>query len=202
MPYGQEGAALAAMTELTDREAVVRCLAGGEEGHDAFRVLFERHAPEVYRFERRLLDDHQAAEDAVQETFVRFHRALASYDMERPLRPFLFSVARNVAIDVVRARQKRPKPVTLVAEPAAAGGVPEAATTHERETLVGEALAALAPEHRSILVLRHMHELKLDDIAASLSCTVRTAHNRIRAASVLLERELKRRGLFAREVTS
>src|SRR2546423_798103 len=79
----------------------------------SFRAIFEEHARGVFRFHRRLLDAHGAAEDATQETFVRLHRALATFDGARPLRPYLFTIARNVAIDAVRERQKRPKPSEL-----------------------------------------------------------------------------------------
>ena len=117
MPEGSAGATLVGMTELTEPEAVRLCRARGEGAPAAFRFLFERHAVEVHRFLRRLLDDHESAEDAVQETFVRVHRGLDGFDEARPLRPWLFSVARNVAIDMVRARLKRPKPVALAEDP-------------------------------------------------------------------------------------
>jgi RNA polymerase sigma-70 factor (ECF subfamily) len=166
---------------------------------DSFRAIFDAHAREVYRFLRRLLDDHETAEDALQETFVRLHRALPTVDKDRPLAPFVLQIARNVAIDIVRARQKKPKSVGLEPDAVLA---PDATGTAEKTELVNAALAALSPEHRAVVVLRHMHGLKLDDVASALGCTVRTAYNRLRAASVLLARELERRGLASGEVRS
>jgi RNA polymerase sigma factor (sigma-70 family) len=69
----------------------------------------------------------------------------------------------------------------------------------EHHMLVQEALSALSPEHRSVVVLRYTHGLKLREIADALSCTTRTARNRLRAAAVLLERELRRRGVVSEE---
>jgi RNA polymerase sigma-70 factor (ECF subfamily) len=76
------------------------------------------------------------------------------------------------------------------------------AAASERREAVGDALAALAPEHRSILVLRHVHGQRLEEIAEGSSCTVRTVRNRLRAAGTLLGRELKRRGIVSGEVRS
>jgi RNA polymerase sigma factor (sigma-70 family) len=178
---------------MTDPQAGATLLPVTEpDGDDGFRALFDAHAREVYTFARRVLDDHESAEDATQETFVRFHRALPTLDRERPLIPYILSIARNVSIDMVRARQKRPKPVELRADLAPA---PDAHAAQERRDLVHAALAALAPEHRAVVVLRHIQGLKLEEVAQALGCTSRTAYNRLRAASVLLARELERRGL-------
>lgn len=185
--------------EPTDQEAVARCLARGEgPDHEAFRVLYDRHAPAVVPFLERLLPDSAAAEDALQETFLRLYRGLEGYDPTRPLAPYVFRIARNVAIDWLRSH-KGPRPGT--ADPPAGEGkgpaarsAHEAAVAGERSALVGEALAALAPEHRAVLVLRLVHGLKLEEVSEALACSERTARNRLRAASVLLERELRRRG--------
>jgi RNA polymerase sigma-70 factor (ECF subfamily) len=199
MPDGRGGATLAPVTELDDRIALERWRSGtAEVARAAFRQLYERYFDEVHRFVRRLLQDGHAADDAVQETFVRLHRGLATIDPARPLRPFVLTVARNVAIDALRARAKRPKelPEDERHEPAV---ISEAASERERRAAIADALAALAPEHRSILVLRHVEGLKLEEIAEGASCTVRTARNRLRAAGALLGRELKRRGLAPEE---
>ncbi|MBI3722471.1 sigma-70 family RNA polymerase sigma factor [bacterium] len=191
------------MADLSDSEAASRCKSGADPEHAAFRTIYERHGPDVFRFLRRLLKERQAAEDALQETFVRLHRGFGGFDPERALRPYVFSVARNVAIDVLRARSKRERTEPL-REGAAPGEAPvvEGASRNESKAAVHESLAALAPEHRSILLLRHVHGLKLEEIADGLSCTVRTARNRLRAACVLLGRELKRRGIISEEVAS
>jgi RNA polymerase sigma-70 factor (ECF subfamily) len=192
------------MTEITEREAIARCRSGGDDAsHTAFRLIYEAYAPEVFRFLRRILGDRQVAEDTVQETFLRLHKGLKGYDLERPLRPYVLQVARNAAIDLLRTRHRRSRPEALEEEPASPPlEVVEAATRAETKLVLEAALAALAPEHRAILVLRYMNGLKLEDIADAAACTVRTTRNRLRAAAVLLERELKRRGVVSLEVLS
>ncbi len=79
-------------------------------GDDAgVRAAYDAHGAELYRFCLRLLGDRGAAEDAVQETFVRAWRAADRYDPARAsLRTWLFAIARNVVIDASRVRASRP----------------------------------------------------------------------------------------------
>jgi RNA polymerase sigma-70 factor (ECF subfamily) len=202
MTGGRAGVTLDAVTELEERETVVLCQTGRDDDlRTGFRRIYERYFDEVHRFEERLLADQHAAEDATQETFVRLHRALKTIDGSRPLRPYVLAVARNVAIDFLRARQKGVKLLPEGEDPAAPATADHASAL-ERRAIVEDALAALGPEHRSILVLRHVHEQKLETIAEGASCTVRTVRNRLRAAGTLLGRELKRRGVVSGEVRS
>lgn len=176
----------------SDRDLVAACLANDLD-HAAFRRLYERYGPEILRYLERLLGDRDVAEDALQDSFVRLHRGLKRYDPERPLRPYVFRIAHNVAIEALRRRARRAKldPAPLEA----IDTVDQAVERNERAALVRAALAALPAEHRSVIVLRHTHALKLREVADALDCTPRTARNRLRAASTLLERELRRRGI-------
>lgn len=205
MPSAAVRGTLATMADASDREILERCRRGPDEvARAAFRELYDRHFADVYRFAHRILGDADAAEDAAQETFVRLHRSLASVDPARALRPLVLTIAKNVAVDALRARAKRPKNVPEVeatAPPKARGAsaVEKDAADEERRACVRAALDALAPEHRTILILRHVDGLKLEAIAEGASCTVRTARNRLRAAASLLGRELERRGLVPGE---
>ena len=75
----------------------------------AFRTLHDRHGASVYGFLVRRLGDRAAAEDLYQETFLRLHRARASWDPERPLRPWLFGIVHNLLADHLRARGRSPE---------------------------------------------------------------------------------------------
>jgi len=179
----------------SDRELVARLR--DEADPDAFELLYRRHAPEVLRLLRRLLAASEVG-DAAQESFVRLHRGLLEgYDPEQPLRPYLLRITRNVAIEALRRREKLGKVLALPqAELAGPVEAPEhGALEGERDALIHQALDALSPEHRSAVVLRYSHGLSLREVAQALSCTERTVRNRLRAAAVLLERELRRRGV-------
>lgn len=197
MPVQEAGGAISFVSALSDDEALRRIREGDDASRSGFRVLYDRYFLDVYRFEKRLLGDHDSAEDATQEAFARLLRSAKTIDPARGVRPFLFSLARNVAIDVLRARQKKPLSLDGDAPASAPESEPE---RRERLEAVEEALGALAPEHRSLLLLRHVQGLKLDEIAEGSDCTVRTVRNRLRAAGALFGRELKRRGIVSKEV--
>ena len=177
------------MAELGEAEALARCRRGEDSGHAAFRVVYELHRPEVETFLRRLLGDAASVDDALQDTFVRLHRSLASFDASRPLRPYVLAIARNVALDALAARSK-----LKLLDPALADRAPGPAS--EPRADVEEALAALEAQHRTLILMRWVHELTQDEIAAALGCTARTVRNRLKTASALFERELVRRGVM------
>ena len=117
---------------------------------ELMRALYAEHAAALLRFSLRMTDgDRQRAEDIVQETLLRawLHpEAIA----ERPARPWLFAVARNLAVDAHRARKARPMEVgegalNLVA-------VPDEADRVLESWAVADALAALRPDHRQVLL--------------------------------------------------
>src|SRR6478735_9084465 len=87
-------------------EALVRRAATGDP--QAFRRLFERYAPRVRRFLFDLLRDDTAADEAVQETFVRAHARLGSLRQSDRLMPWLFAIARFVFQEQLRARRRHP----------------------------------------------------------------------------------------------
>ena len=110
------------------------------------RELYAEHAAPLLRYALRMTDgDRQRAEDIVQETLFRAWQhpeAIA----ERPARPWLFAVARNLAVDAHRARKARPQEVgegALELVP-----VPDEADRVLESWAVADALATLRPEHR------------------------------------------------------
>lgn len=182
--------------DVDDAALVRRIVAGDDARHDAFRQLYARHAPDAARFLRRMLDDAAAADDALQETFVRVHRGLREFEPGRPLRPWILGIARHTALGALRAKQRAAKLSALgAADPPDSRTTDDVARTRDTRARVLEAVAALAPEHREVVLLRLAHGLVLADVARALDVTERTVRNRLRAAVVLLERELRRRGL-------
>ena len=186
------------VAQLSERDLIERCRAGDPD-HEAFRLLYERHAPELRRFLRRMVGEPAAADDALQETFVRAYRALDAFDALRPLRPWLFGIARRSAIEALRRRQSAAKLGALVDEPPVEARADERLLGDEARELVQAAVGALSPEHREVVLLRLAHGLRLEEVATALEVTERTVRNRLRAAAVLLERELRRRGMDAQE---
>lgn len=186
--------------ELTDGALVERCRDRRQALAEAFSELYRRHADAVFRFLISMLRDRAQAEDCLQEAFFRAYNALERYDTARPFRPWVFRIARNVALDQLR---KGPGAVELheTTEAAATREDPtEAASRRERRELVHEALDALPDEERSVLVMRHFHGMTSKQIAEVLSCSLRTAKTRLKGAALMLGRELSRRAITSPEV--
>jgi len=173
------------------------------DGDDAARLrrgdtagltgLMGRHQDRLFRYLLRLVGDEAVAEDTFQQTWVRVAERIGRYDPSRPFAPWLFTVARNLALDHLRRR--RPESLDEVDEPAAPAGVEGDPLVHavarERAGRVATALLALAPLDREVLSLRFEEELALPELAQTLGVPVPTAKARLyRALARLRERML------------
>lgn len=178
-------------TPLTDKEAIQLCCLNPKD-RKAFRTLYDRYVKDVFEMLRRLLWNPQQAEDALQETFIRFFQSLAHYDTERPLRPYLLKIAHNIAIDQLRSRKRIIVTKASLSDDAEGEDtVQRAARQAEVKEIVDLAMGRLEPEQRAILILRHIQELKMHEIATVLSCSERAARTRLRSATLLLAREIE-----------
>lgn len=128
--------------------------------------LFERHHQRLFHFFLRLARSRQAAEDLVQEVFVRMLKYRHTFRSESDFVPWMFTLARNAATDLYRARPRElaqdpdaPEPQADLPHPIA--GLERA----EQEGKLRRALARLDPAKREILLLARFSELKYDRIA-------------------------------------
>jgi RNA polymerase sigma-70 factor, ECF subfamily len=155
--------------------ALVRSAQAGSP--EAVEELFRRHWPAVHRAAWLVVHDAAAAEDIAQEAFLSALRALDRFDRRRPLAPWLHRIAVNRAIDFARARALRPETAAdAVPEPAAPDAAPELG-----DDLVA-ALADLGPEHRAVVVLRHLLGYTPGEIATMLDLPRGTVNSRLRRA--------------------
>ncbi len=147
----------------------------------ALRSAYDAHGGELYRFARRSLGDAGQAEDAVQEAFVRAWRASDRYDPARASqRTWLFAILRNVVIDQVRARRRRPP---LVGDGDGAEQVAASADDAIDRVLIGwqveAALGALAEEQRRVLLEVHWRGRPYAEVAEELGVPEGTVKSRV-----------------------
>src|SRR5580698_6463054 len=90
--------------DLSDGEFVTRARTGDS---DAFRTLVERHSRSVFRLAFRMTGNEQDAEDVVQETLLRAYRQLSKFDERASFGTWLYRIATNYALDVLRAQARR-----------------------------------------------------------------------------------------------
>ncbi len=160
------------------RLSLVRSPPAGSLGDEAgLRAAWAAHGAELHRLAARLLGDGALADDAVQETFLRAWRSADRFDAGLgSLRGWLFTILRNVVIDLSRARACRPPVGTAPAEVAVDDEAIEACL---RSWLVEEALARLSADHREVIVRTYFAGVPAGEVAAALGVPVGTVRSRL-----------------------
>ena len=87
-----------------DHELMAQVAAGDEA---AFREIVNRYKDSLYAFLRQFIRRNDLVEDVFQETFMQLFTSRASFDLSRPLRPWLFTIAANKAKDALRKQQRK-----------------------------------------------------------------------------------------------
>ncbi len=155
--------------------ALVRAAQRGSE--QAVAELFDRHWSGAYRAAYLVTGDRAAAEDIAQEAFLAALRALESFDLRRPLKPWLHRIVVNRSIDWARSRALRRE---VAAE---AAGETEAAPEPSDAQIGAEvmsALMALGPEQRAVVALRYVLDLTPGEIGKLLGLPRGTVNSRLR----------------------
>ena len=149
---------------------------------EAMEELFRRHWPRAHRAAWLVIHDAAAAEDVAQEAFLAAVRSLDRFDRRRPFGPWLHRIVVNRAIDHARAREVR-REVSADAVATDAFGAPwpsgPGGATAPSDAVVA-ALAALAPEQRAVIVLRHLLGFTPGEIARVLGLPRGTVNSRLR----------------------
>lgn len=153
--------------------ALVRAARDGST--EAVEVLFDRHWPALHQAAYLVVHDAAAAEDIAQEAFLAGLRGLDQFDRRRPLRPWLHRIAVNRAIDHARARTLRREVRDALPE------LPSR-TPDEPDADVMAALAGLDPDHRAVVVLRHLLGYTPGQISTLLDLPRGTVNSRLRRA--------------------
>src|SRR5438552_11072291 len=139
-------------------------------------ALFREHWQRAYRAAYLVVHDSAAGEEIAQESFLAAVRTLERFDRRRPFGPWLQRIVVNRAIDWSRARALRREVGDAPLESVAAAA--RADNPHAR-SLAG-ALASLSPEHRAVIVLRHLLEYTPGEIAELLGLPRGTVNSRLR----------------------
>lgn len=164
------------MATLKEESDLVHDAQGGDRR--AFAILIERYWDRLYRWLYHLTRDAHAAEDLVQESFLKAFAALKSFRLGSNFRAWLFRIAHNNFINSRRAGRRLSQPLP-VDGPEAVGGPVDEAMEHETLQRLAEAVAKLPVEFRSALVLRAEEGLSFRQIAQVIGTTEQTARWRV-----------------------
>jgi RNA polymerase sigma-70 factor (ECF subfamily) len=179
------------LARLTERRLIRAAQAGSSE---ALEELYRIHWPLAYRAAYLVVHDAAAAEDIAQEAFLAAVRALDRFDRRRPFGPWLNRIVINRSIDWTRARALRREAELDLETGAHLGEDSESTETGSGRPYsdpVVAALASLSPEHRAVIVLRHLLEYTPGEISKALELPRGTVNSRLRRALDNLAGELE-----------
>ena len=188
------------LDRLSDEDLLSRFRRGQR---DVFGTLVRRYQRELYGYLRRYLGDPHLADDVFQTTFVQVFAKAGQYEPGRPVRPWLYAIATNQAIDALRRQGRHPtisleqpadadnepgEPATWLASLEASGPGPlDLLSTQERSERIRASVERLPDLLRPVLLLAYYQGLKYREIADILGIPVGTVKSRLHAALVKLQ---------------
>jgi RNA polymerase sigma-70 factor, ECF subfamily len=171
---------------VDERELISRARAGEPA---AERALYDTHVDRVYRLAFRLAGDDELARDFTQETFVRAFERLDTFRGEARLSTWLHIIATTVALNGLRkVKRFRTRETTLEAAESVVGGV--RAAEPDLKTRLRDAIDALPPKYRVVVVMHDVEGYTHEEIAAALRVEVGTSKAQLSRARAKLRAAL------------
>jgi len=181
------------LKKLSDAQVLAQYIAGEDA---AFRELVSRYRNSLYAFLRRFLNQADLVEDAFQETFMQLYTSRGSFDMSRPLRPWLFTIAANKAKDLLREQRRRSAVVIgtmadseemsfedVLNSLTSSKSVPyDDVERNETSFLVRQIIAEMPENLREILILAYFNKFSYKQIAEILGIPIGTVKSRLHTA--------------------
>jgi len=175
--------------DVSEFELVQGCLAGDVACQ---RLFVERFEGMVFGLCLKMLSRRHDAEDVAQEVFLRAFRSIHRWDGERPLRPWLLTIAANRCRTHLDGLGRRPMPIDLQAD-----WLPEERRGDSRDDAeeIQRAIATLRPEYQQCFVLFYQQELSVEEVAEVLDCPEGTVKTWLHRARKEMAEYLRKRGL-------
>ena len=190
--------------DLSSQEEQVLIDAAKKGDQDAFAALVRRYERRVFALTARLCGNPQDAQEAAQEAFFSAWQGLSFFRGESSFATWLYRLTANACTDLLRREQRHRSaagPSLNDAEqnvdlPAPEAGPAELAERAEVREAIERGLRALPEDYRSVLILREIHQLSYDEIAAALELDLGTVKSRISRGRKQLREWLTENGNF------
>ncbi len=172
-----------------DREWIIAAVEGDKK---AYGRLVTKYQKRLFRFIFMMLGRKDATEDIVQEAFVKAYLALGTFETEKPLYPWLATIARNLALNVLK-KEEREKPASEMEEylhtvPNGKDNPADSFLAGQNSRALADAVRQLPPKFREVFVLRMIEKMSYDEIARKLDISPGTVDSRLyRARQKLME---------------
>ena len=182
------------MPDWSDRELIDKLQQGSL---DALGDLYDHYRPMVYRTALAITSDPEAANDLMQDVFLRLYRFADRIDPRRPLEPWLYRMTANLAYTWVKRRNRWIRPLEDLADWLAGSSrnLPqETAEMHDDWRRIQQAITGLPLPQRVVVVLYYLNDLSLQEISEILDVPVGTVKSRLHYGRNSLKRSLGLQG--------
>ncbi|GIP41403.1 ECF RNA polymerase sigma factor SigW [Paenibacillus sp. J31TS4] len=166
----------------------------------AFAELVDMYKDKIYHLAFRMLSQSQTAEDIVQETFLRVYRNLDRYDESQKFSTWIYRIATNLCIDQLRKRKPSYSPDAEMPDGEGADWyslLPSEEATPEDQIMLSEtqlqireAIQSLPEKYKSVVILRYLHDMSLQEIGDVLDMPVTTVKTRVHRGREFLRNKL------------
>jgi RNA polymerase sigma factor (sigma-70 family) len=161
----------------TGDERLARLVGDGDDG--AFVVLYNRYHAQLYRYCRSLLQDDLDAQDALQSTITSALAALREHRRNAPVRPWLYRIAHNEAISMLRRRRSTQTNPADLSERLTVASAEERAGERARLAQLVDDLGELPERQRAALLMRELSDLSHAEIATALDTSIGAAKSAV-----------------------
>lgn len=172
----------------TDEE-IVRLVQSGDT--ESFSFLIERYEAKIKRYARKFLSSAEDIEDIVQEIFIKAYSNIQSVDTNRKFSSWLYRVAHNEFINLLRKKEKTPllffDPDTLFPHPVANEKTDSNATNEEDKMILGKCLEKISSKYREPLVLYYLEQMNYKEISDVMHVPVSTVGIRLKRGKEMLK---------------
>ena len=172
--------------EEADRWLIDKARAGDV---DAYEVLVQRHRTRIYRIALRMLGDPDDAEDVAQDVLIQVWTALVGFAGTSAFTTWLYRIVVNRCVNHVR-RRRWTRPVQDADAPSVAGAEDLVVARHRAQATM-EAVAALPPDQRAVIVLHQLEGLSYREVAAVVNVSEDAVRGRLHRARVNLVEALR-----------
>jgi RNA polymerase sigma-70 factor (ECF subfamily) len=183
----------------TNEQVLVDRFCGGDQ--TAFHDLVGQYKKKIYYLAYDITGDHQEAEDISQEVFIKMFRSLKNFRRDAKMSSWLYQITVNASIDFLRKKSSKPKRSIdefeqINIQEQLLGGTgqsldPQRSAEYSQiQNHISQALQKISPKERTVFVMRHYNDLKLNEIAEILNVTIGTVKSLLFRAIKKLRKEL------------
>jgi RNA polymerase sigma-70 factor (ECF subfamily) len=182
-----------------NEQVLVDRFCGGDQ--TAFIDLVGQYKKKIYFLAYDITGDHQEAEDISQEVFIKMFRSLKNFRRDAKMSSWLYQITVNASIDFLRKKSSKPKRSIdefeqINIQEQLLGGTgqsldPQRSAEYSQiQNHISQALQKISPKERTVFVMRHYNDLKLNEIAEILNVTIGTVKSLLFRAIKKLRKEL------------